>query len=86
MEEQGYRGAEKEVWDMAVRSEKILCTALDEAYEQQGEETMETLSKGQKTFTIVTWTEDRDPLWGFGSFVWTSRVLATYPTVAFGKR
>ena len=37
-------------WEMATRIEKILCTVLHEAYKQQIEETMDTLSEGPKGF------------------------------------
>ena len=33
-------------WEMAVRIEKIICTVLNEAHEQQIEETMHTLAEG----------------------------------------
>ncbi len=35
---------------MAVRIEKILCTVLDEAHNQQVEETTETLGEGPEEF------------------------------------
>jgi hypothetical protein len=35
---------------MAVRIEKILCTVLHEAHDQQVEEVMETLSEGPEDF------------------------------------
>ena len=37
-------------WEMATRTEKILSTVLDDAYRQQIEETMLTLSEGPKGF------------------------------------
>ncbi len=37
-------------WEMAVRIEKILCTVLHEAHDQQVEEVMETLSEGPEDF------------------------------------
>ena len=37
-------------WEMAVRIEKILCTVLDEAHNQQVEETTETLGEGPEEF------------------------------------
>ncbi len=37
-------------WEMRMRIEKILCTVLHEAHEQQIEETMETLSEGPEAF------------------------------------
>jgi len=37
-------------WEMAVTIEKIVCTTLHEADDQQVEETMETLSKGPEGF------------------------------------
>ncbi len=37
-------------WEMKVRIEKILCTVLQEAHEQQVEETMETFSEGPEGF------------------------------------
>ena len=36
-------------WEMAVRIEKILCTALHEAHERQVEEAMETLAEGPES-------------------------------------
>ena len=35
-------------WQMWVRMEKILCTVLHEAHNQQVEETMDALSEGPK--------------------------------------
>jgi hypothetical protein len=37
-------------WEMYVRMEKILCMVLQEAHEQQIEETMEVLSEGPESF------------------------------------
>ena len=37
-------------WEMALRIEKILCTVLHAAHEQQVEETMDTLSEGPEGF------------------------------------
>ncbi len=37
-------------WEMAVRTEKILCAVLDEAHKRQIEEAMETLSERPKSF------------------------------------
>jgi hypothetical protein len=37
-------------WEMAVTIEKIVCTALYEAYDQQPEETMVSLSKRPERF------------------------------------
>jgi alkylation response protein AidB-like acyl-CoA dehydrogenase len=37
-------------WEMAVRIEKILCTVLNEAHEQQVEEVMKTLAERPEGF------------------------------------
>lgn len=37
-------------WEMAVRVEKILCTVLHEAHEQQVKETMQTLGERPEGF------------------------------------
>ena len=37
-------------WEMTVTIEKVVCTALHEANDQQVEETMMTLSKGPEGF------------------------------------
>jgi hypothetical protein len=37
-------------WKMVVRTEKILCTVLQETHERQVEETMDTLSEGPEGF------------------------------------
>jgi hypothetical protein len=46
MAQPGYRGAEEEGWEMAVRIEKIIAMVLDEAHKQQVEEVMDTLQEG----------------------------------------
>ena len=38
------------VWQMPVKTQKILCVVLDEAHELQVEKTMETLAQGPQTF------------------------------------
>ena len=46
----GTQEQKREGWKMAVRIEKILCTALDEAHKRQVEETTETIGEGPEEF------------------------------------
>ncbi len=43
-------GQKKVGWQMWVRMEKIICTALGEAHKRQLEETMDALSEGPEEF------------------------------------
>jgi hypothetical protein len=44
------RAEERRGWEMAVRTEKIVCVVLHEAFKRQVEEVMDTLEEGPERF------------------------------------